>query len=405
LAGADPAFRTVARVLKFPVALSESSLKSLPYRELRSKKELLDMDASDRKRVAARRLVPSLLAVGLALGTFLPACSADDKKGGQKAATQKDDAGQVVARVNGKPITAGEVHAEAADQFAQLDREYQQHKHDIAEGQLKKMVQDRLVDAEAAARGVAKDAVLADIKPAPVTDADAEAFYEKNKAQMPPRPKETLIPQIKQYLQQAGQAEAREKYFKTLEDKYKVDYLMEPMRVEVASMGFPAKGPATAPVTIVEFSDFQCPFCSRVTPTLEQVVSKYGSKVRLVFRQFPLPMHPNAAKAAEAALCANEQGKFWEMHDAMFKDQAGLAVDGLKTKAAGIAGLNAASFNSCLDSGKETPAVQGDMQAGSKAGVNGTPAMFVNGRFISGAVSTDDLSKVIDDELKRKGAS
>ncbi|HEV3457040.1 MAG TPA: thioredoxin domain-containing protein, partial [Thermoanaerobaculia bacterium] len=283
--------------------------------------------------------------------------------------------------------------------------EYQQRRHEITDSQLKKIVQDRLLAAEAASRKVTKDQILAEIKPAEVSDADAEAFYEKNKAQMPPRPKETLIPQIKTYLQQTGQQEAREKFMQTLEAKYKVDYLFEPLRVDVAAAGFPARGPASAPVTIVEFSDFQCPFCSRVTPTLEQVVSKYGSKVRLVFRQFPLPMHPNAAKAAEAALCANEQGKFWEMHDAMFKDQAGLAVDGLKTKAAGIAGLNAASFNSCLDSGKETPAVQGDMQAGSKAGVNGTPAMFVNGRFISGAVSTDDLSKVIDDELKRKGAS
>ncbi len=363
------------------------------------------MDASDRKRAASRQVVPSLLVLALALGCCLPACSAQDKKGGQKADTQKEDPGQVVARVNGKVITAGELHSEAADQFDQLDREYQQRKHEIAEGQLKKMVQDRLVDAEAAARGISKDAVLAEIKPAPVTDADADAFYEKNKAQMPPRPKDTLIPQIKQYLQQTGQVEAREKYFKTLEDKYKVDYMFEPMRVEVAAAGYPARGPASAPVTIVEFSDFQCPFCSRITPTLEQVVTKYGNKVRLVFRQFPLPMHPNAAKAAEASLCANEQGKFWEMHDAMFKDQAGLAVDGLKSKAAGIAGLNAANFNSCLDSGKETQAVQSDMKAGTKAGVNGTPAMFVNGRFISGVVSPDDLSKVIDDELKRKGAS
>jgi protein-disulfide isomerase len=363
------------------------------------------MDASDRKQAASRRLIPSLLVLALALGFCLPACSAEDKKGGQKAGTQKEDANQVVARINGKVITAGEVHAEAADQFDQLEREYLQRKHEITEAQLKKIVQDRLIDAEAAARGVSKDKVLAEIKPADVSDADAEAFYEKNKAQLPQAPKDTLMPQIKMYLQKTGQQEAREKYFKTLEDKYKVDYLMEPMRVEVASSGFPARGPAAAPVTIVEFSDFQCPFCSRITPTLDAVVTKYGDKVRLVFRQFPLPMHPNAAKAAEAALCANEQGKFWEMHDAMFKDQAGLAVDGLKSKAAGIAGLNAASFNSCLDSGKETPAVQSDMKAGTKAGVNGTPAMFVNGRFISGVVSSDDLSKVIDEELKHKGAS
>jgi protein-disulfide isomerase len=361
------------------------------------------MDASDRKRAASRHLVPSLLVLVLALGVCLPACSAQDKNVAKAGA--QDDPGQVFARVNGKAITAGEVHAEGSDQFDLLEREYLQRKHEIAEAQLKKIVQDRLLDAEAAARGASKDKLLAEIKPAEVTDADAEAFYEKNKSQMPPRSKESLMPQIKAYLQQNGQQEARDKYFKTLEAKYKVEYLLEPMRVEVASNGFPARGPAGAPVTIVEFSDFQCPFCSRITPTLEQVVSKYGSKVRLVFRQFPLPMHPNAAKAAEASLCANEQGKFWEMHDAMFKDQGGLAVDGLKTKAAGIAGINAASFNSCLDSGKETPAVQSDMKAGTKAGVNGTPAMFVNGRFISGVVSADDLSKVIDEELKRKGAS
>jgi len=361
------------------------------------------MDASDHKRAASRQLVPSLLALALALGFCLPACSAQDKNG-PKAGTQESSS-QVLARVNGKAITAGEVRAEGSDQFDLLEREYLQRKHEIEEAQLKKMVQDRLLDAEAGTRKVSKDAVLAEIKPAEVTDADAEAFYEKNRAQMPPRPKESLMPQIKAYLQQSGQQEARDKYFKTLEAKYKVDYLLEPMRVEVAANGFPARGPAAAPVTIVEFSDFQCPFCSKITPTLEQVVSKYGSKVRLVFRQFPLPMHPNAAKAAEASLCANEQGKFWEMHDAMFKDQAGLAVDALKSKAAGIAGINAASFNSCLDSGKETPAVQSDVKAGTKAGVNGTPAMFVNGRFINGVVSADDLSKVIDEELKRKGAS
>ncbi len=362
------------------------------------------MDASDRKRAASRHLVPSLLMLALALGIYLPACSAQDKNG-SKAGSQ-DDSGQVLARVNGKTITAADVHAQASDQFDQLEREYLQRRHEILESELKKVVQDRLLDAEAAARGVSKDKLLAEIKPAEVTDADADAFYEKNKARIPPQTsKESVMPQIKAYLAQNGQQDARDKYFKTLEAKYKVDMLLQPMRVNVAANGFPARGPAAAPVTIVEFSDFQCPFCSRITPTLEQVVSKYGNKVRLVFRQFPLPMHPNAAKAAEASLCANEQGKFWEMHDAMFKDQAGLAVDGLKSKAAGIAGINAASFNSCLDSGKETPAVQSDMKAGTKAGVNGTPAMFINGRFISGVVSADDLSKVIDEELKGKGVS
>jgi protein-disulfide isomerase len=173
--------------------------------------------------------------------------------------------------------------------------------------------------------------------------------------------------------------------------------------VEVAATG-PATGPATAPVTIVEFSDFQCPFCSRLTPTLDQVKKKYGDKVRIVFRQFPLPMHQNAQKAAEAALCANDQGKFWQLHDAMFGNQAALGVDQLKAKAVEL-GLKADDFNKCLDSGAKVAVVEADKKAGSEAGVNGTPAMFINGRFLSGAVPLEQVTSVIDDELRRKGAS
>ena len=165
----------------------------------------------------------------------------------------------------------------------------------------------------------------------------------------------------------------------------------------------PSKGPANAPITIVEFSDFQCPFCSRVNPTLAQVREKYGDKVRIVFRQFPLSFHQQAQKAAEASLCAGDQGKFWELHDAMFADQQALGVDQLKTKAAGL-GVNAEQFNQCLDSGKHAATVQADLKDGSAAGVSGTPAMFINGRFLSGAQPLNEITKVIDDELARKSA-
>ena len=353
------------------------------------------MDANDAKRASLRRMIPALGA--MALGLWLPACSASAAD-----SSAKDNPNQVVARVNGKPITEADLKANGKDTFEQLEREYHQKQHEIMDSQLHQMVQDRLLDLEAASTKKTKDQLLAEIKPAEVTDADVDKFYEENKAQIP-RPKEQIAAQIKQYLQQQRQSEAREKFFGTLEAKYKAEYLLEPIRVEVASSGFPAKGgPATAPVTIVEFSDFQCPFCSRLNPTIEQVMTKYGDKVRLVFRQFPLPMHNFAAKAAEAALCANEQGKFWQMHDSMFKDQSALAVDALKTKAAGL-GLNAQAFNSCLDSGKESEAVKADTKAGQAAGVNGTPAMFVNGRFVSGVVPASQLSQIIDEELKRKG--
>jgi protein-disulfide isomerase len=270
---------------------------------------------------------------------------------------------------------------------------------------MKQIVQDRMVEAEAKAKGVTTEQLMADgAKAAAVTDADVDAFYEQNKAQIPPTTtKEQITPRIRQYLEQQKQFEARQAFMTSLEQKYKTEYLLEPLRVEVAAEG-PAKGPANAPVTIVEFSDFQCPFCSRVVPTIEEVHKKYGDKVRVVFRQFPLSIHPQAQKAAEASLCAHEQGKFWEMHDAMFQNQQALAVDALKAKAAEL-GLKADQFNSCLDSGKFAAQVQADMDAGTKAGVTGTPAMFINGRLVSGAVPIDQIAPVIDDALKRGSSS
>ena len=346
-------------------------------------------------------LIPGALVLFFALGVWLPACSAQDKSAKKMESKSTAGSAEVLAVVNGKPITEAEVRQSAADQFKALEREYQQQTHQLLENSLDQAVQDRLLETEAAARGVTKEALLAELKPTPVTDADVDAFYEQNKAQIP-RPKEQVAAQIKSYLEQQGQQKSREAFFGKLKDKYKVEYKMEPIRVEVAATG-PARGPANAPVTIVEFSDFQCPFCSRLTPTIKQVEEKYGNKVRLVFRQYPLPMHPNAQKAAEASLCAGDQGKFWEMHDAMFADQNALGVDQLKAKAASL-GLKAEEFNSCIDSGKHAAAIQADMKEGSAAGVSGTPALFINGRFINGAVPLEQITSVIDDELRRKGA-
>ncbi len=345
----------------------------------------------------SKSMAPGAVMLFLALGAWLPsACAAQDKgaKGGGK---------DVLAVVNGQAITEADVRTSAAEQFKGLQREYEKNSHNLLESSLQTVIQDRLVEAEAKSRGVTKDQVLAEIKPTPVTDADVDAFYEQNKAQIP-RPKEQVAAQIKTYLEQQGQQKSRSAYYENLQKKYKVDIKMEPVRVEVAASGPATGGPATAPVTIVEFSDFQCPFCSRLTPTLDQVKKKYGDKVRIVFRQFPLPMHQNAQKAAEAALCANDQGKFWQLHDAMFSNQSALGVDQLKAKAVEL-GLKAEDFNKCLDSGAKVAVVEADKKAGSEAGVQGTPAMFINGRFLNGAVPLENVTSVIDDELRRKGAS
>ncbi len=141
------------------------------------------------------------------------------------------------------------------------------------------------------------------------------------------------------------------------------------------------RGPADAPITIVEFSDYQCPFCARVNPTLAKVRETYGDKVKIVFKDFPLPNHPEAPKASEAAHCAAEQKKYWEMHDAMFANQRALQVPVLKQTARTI-GLDGAAFDQCLDSGKYAATVRGGNELGERMGVNSTPTLYINGRAV-----------------------
>jgi len=156
------------------------------------------------------------------------------------------------------------------------------------------------------------------------------------------------------------------------------------------------RGDFNAPITLVEFSDFECPFCARHFPTLNKILSEYKGRVRLVYKHFPLPFHPNAQKAAEASECAAEQGKFWEYHDKIFENQSsGLSLDKFKQWAKDLR-LNISKFNNCLDSGKYAQKVQADYQEGNQKGVDGTPATFVNGQLISGALPYEALKQIID---------
>jgi protein-disulfide isomerase len=166
----------------------------------------------------------------------------------------------------------------------------------------------------------------------------------------------------------------------------------------------PVKGDKNAPITIIEFSDFECPFCSRFNlQTLPQIEKEYIStgKVKLIFRNFPLTMmHPNAQIAAEAAECAHEQGKFWEFHDKIFNNQQLLSLENLK-RWAGEVGLNTNKFNQCLDSGKMAKEVQKDLSEGLEYGVTGTPAFFINGKLISGALPFATFKQMLEAELAK----
>ncbi|MFQ5975248.1 MAG: thioredoxin domain-containing protein [Candidatus Hydrothermarchaeales archaeon] len=161
----------------------------------------------------------------------------------------------------------------------------------------------------------------------------------------------------------------------------------------------PSRGPDNAPVTIVEFSDFQCPYCARSAIVVHQIIDTYGNKVRFVYRDFPLSsIHPNAQKAAEAAECADEQGKFWELHDIIFTNQNKMGVNDLKQFAKDL-GMDSNNFDECLDSGKYEAEVKKDMQDGINAGVTSTPTFFINGEKIVGAKPFSDFQQVIDSKL------
>ncbi len=174
-------------------------------------------------------------------------------------------------------------------------------------------------------------------------------------------------------------------------------------QVDVAVGKYPAMGKASAKVTLVEFTDLECSFCKRFNDeTFPQIKKEYidTGKVKYYARHYPLPFHTNASKAGEAIACANDQGKFWEMKEAIFKDQGNIGVDALKEKAKVLA-MNATTFASCLDGGKMKAQVDADMKDGTTAGVSGTPTFFVNGKRIVGAVPFDQFKTLIEAELAK----
>lgn len=172
-------------------------------------------------------------------------------------------------------------------------------------------------------------------------------------------------------------------------------------KVEVAvSPSDPVKGNPQAKITIVEFSDFQCPFCGNVEPTLKKILETYGDQVKLVYKNYPLPFHENAENAALATLCAKEQGKFWEYHDKLFDNQDSLKVDDLKKYASDL-GLNTQDFNSCLAGKKYKSQIEVDVMEANKVGVRGTPAFFINGRSLYGAQPFEKFQEIIEEELKK----
>lgn len=323
------------------------------------------------------------------------------------AAVQQNS--KVVATVNGENITEQQMMQAAAADLAKLDANrpqpqaaYDRARLEIQWKALTSLIEDKLLTLEAAKNRMTREELLnAEVESNVGTPsaAEVEQFYEVNRAAIP-IPKAQALPQVRQYMIDQSRRRYREMLVANMRRNFKVTTFLDPLRTDVATAGYPSRGPANAQVTIVEFADFECPFCGGFYPTLKLVEKNYADKVRLVYRQFPLTtIHPNAQKAAEASLCANDQRKFWEFYDALFSDQSRLDIPSLKQRAQTL-GLNTATFNTCLDSGSQAATIQKDRDEAQKIGVNSTPTVFINGRLLGGR-SYAEIQEVIEDELQR----
>ena len=311
----------------------------------------------------------------------------------------------VVATVGASSITLAEVDDRALQQpvsnFGSV--RLSQALYDARRDTLEQMIADRLIDQEAKTQRLERSALIEKeitAKIPPVTETDIASWYQANQARVQDATLDQVRQAIRSYLTQERMQGIREQYLGSLKARTPVRVMLEPPRQKIAGSG-PDKGPASAPIEMIEFSDFQCPFCLRANPTVTQVLNTYGDRIHFIYRHFPLPNHPNARPAAEAASCAAEQGKFWPYHDRLFANPGKLSDADLKQDAADL-GLDGAKFNACVDSHKFKSQVDADVQAGSEAGVNGTPAFFINGRAVSGAQPYDLFKRIIDEELAAK---
>jgi len=357
-----------------------------------------------------RRVVRGgLTAACLWSSTVLAACSDQKAAVAAPAATPNapavgGDLPDVLATIGDEKVTIADIRARAGDQLDQLDMQYRRARDRMVGSALDSIIRERTIAAESKKTGKTADELLLATMNGSATPTEVEiaAWFGENQARLNGRTLDQVRPQIADLLTKQRRSEATNTLEQRLRAEHKVKVAYEPFRLTFANAGAPTLGKPDAPVTLVEFSDFQCPYCQSAAPVLKQVAEKFGDKVQIIYRQYPIPsIHPFALKAAEASLCANEQGKFWELHDAMFADQKKLAVSDLKATAKRL-GLNASKFDACLDTGRYVEQVQNDQREAERSGVSGTPAMFINGRFVEGgSVPFTTLEGLINKELAR----
>jgi len=311
------------------------------------------------------------------------------------AAAQEDER-RPLAEVDGVPIHEDDL--EDRSNVVELQQRLYQARLEAVE----ETVAQRLLAKEAERRGMTVEELLAAEVESKVEDpADDEVaeLYEQQKSRIR-RPLEEIREPLVEAMRRMRADQEREKFVASLREKSDVEILLEPPRVEVDVAGEPRRGPADAPVTMVEFSDFQCPFCRRMQPVLMELFDEYEGKVSWVFKDLPLTqIHSQAQRAAEAARCAGDQGKFWEFRDALFERSR--VTEDTPDEIAAELELEEEPFHACLESGKYKAEVLANSREAQQLGISGTPTFVVNGIVLSGLQSKSALTRVIEAELAR----
>jgi protein-disulfide isomerase len=302
-----------------------------------------------------------------------------------------------IARIGEQVIYERDLMPSIGAQLLQLkNQEYELKLKGLAN-----VLKERLLENEAVSKGLSTEAFLEQYVdrnvPAP-SPSEIEAFYLAQKDAYN-QPLDDVKVQVEGALTRARRQRARQIYMDSLQHNATLSILLDRPRVQIDPDPLRMRGAATAPITIIEFGDFQCPYCQGAEQILKSLMDKYKDKLRVGFRDFPLKqIHPDAQQAAEASRCAGEQGKFWEYHDLLYANQSRLDANGLREHARAV-GLDLEKFSACLTSWKFTPAVENDFRLGLASGVSSTPSFFVNGIVISGLQPASSFEKIIDSEL------
>lgn len=325
------------------------------------------------------------LGLGIALAAFSIPTSAQDRS-------------SVVAEIGGRKVTAEELEEKEGSKLLQARYKYYLAERDA----LEHFIEDQLLQMQAKKESVSVDELLkrhVSLKVQEPTEDQLRFYFEGVQTD---ETYEVARPKIIETIHQLRTNKSREAYIATLRAEYSVVVELNQPTGHVEAGTDPRLGSDKAPVQLVEFADYECPYCQKVSGDLIRLKEQFGEQVSVVYKDFPLPMHPLAAKAAEAARCAGVQGKFWEFHDALFQTKK-LQVSDLKQEAQALK-LDTAAFDKCLDSGEQRAAVKSDTLEGQKLGLSGTPSFFVNGHFMSGAIGYAKLQETVLQELAASNA-